>query len=184
MPTSLKVLFKTQQHKSAAIDNSSGNILMESTAVLQHRICWTEYCNGLHSYELLHPDTSLLQMNRTPTREVESLLMMREDVVQAAHSLVKARKSPRVHNIPFQLLGGNYNSPDSVRPEDLQDKGKAEGVDTIACHTLTKGSQPQTMSKLSYHQPNKPSWQDHAPNYPQPSEDQGSRTASRRTHRF
>ena len=49
----LKALTKTQQHTSAVIKDRSGNILMESTAVLNR---WTEYCIGLHSYEL-HPDT-------------------------------------------------------------------------------------------------------------------------------
>ena len=59
----LKALTKSQQHKSAVIEYSSGNILTESTAVLNQ---WTEYCSGLYNYEL-HPDTSLLQSNWTPT---------------------------------------------------------------------------------------------------------------------
>ena len=36
----LKALTKTQQHKSAVIEDSSGGILTESTAVLNR---WTEY---------------------------------------------------------------------------------------------------------------------------------------------
>ena len=55
----LKALTKTQQHKPAAIQDSSENILIESTSVLNQ---WTEYCSGLYNYEL-HPDTSLLQSN-------------------------------------------------------------------------------------------------------------------------
>ena len=51
----LKALTKTQQHKSVVIEDSSGNILTESTAVLNR---WTEYCRGLNYYEL-HPDTNL-----------------------------------------------------------------------------------------------------------------------------
>ena len=51
-----KALVKTQQHKSAGNEDSSRNILMESTAVLNR---WTEYCSGLYNSEL-HPDTSLL----------------------------------------------------------------------------------------------------------------------------
>ena len=58
----LKALTKTQRHKSAVIDDGSGNILKECTAVLNR---WTEYCNGIHNYEL-HPDTILLQSNQTP----------------------------------------------------------------------------------------------------------------------
>ena len=45
----LKALTKTQQHKLAAIEDSSGNILMESTAILNQ---WTEYCSGLYNYKL------------------------------------------------------------------------------------------------------------------------------------
>ena len=55
----LKTLTKTQQHKSAVIEDSNGNILMESTAVLNQ---WTEYRSGLYNYRL-HPDTSLVQSN-------------------------------------------------------------------------------------------------------------------------
>ena len=40
----LEDLTKIQQHKSAVIEDSSGNILIESTAVLNR---WTEYCSGL-----------------------------------------------------------------------------------------------------------------------------------------
>ena len=52
----LKALTKTQQHKSAVIEDSSGNISTESTAILNQ---WTQYCIDLYNYEL-HPDTSLL----------------------------------------------------------------------------------------------------------------------------
>ena len=43
----LKSLTKIQQLKS--FEDCSGNILTESTAVLNR---WTEYCNGLYCYEL------------------------------------------------------------------------------------------------------------------------------------
>ena len=91
----LKALTKTQQHKPAVIQDSSGNILMESIAVLNH---WTEYCSGLYNYEL-HSDASLPQSNQTLTQEAESLPMLREEVEKAVHSL-KAGKSPGVTNIP------------------------------------------------------------------------------------
>ena len=42
----LKALNKTQQRKSAVIKDSSGNILTESTSVLNQ---WTECCGGLYS---------------------------------------------------------------------------------------------------------------------------------------
>ena len=69
-------------------------------------------------------------------------------------------------------------------PEDLGDEGLAEGVDTVACHTFTKERQPQTMSKLSYHQPNQTSQQDHAPSYSQPTQDHGQGTAGKSTSKF
>ena len=45
---SLKALTKTQQRKLAVIEDSSGNILTESTAVLNR---WTEHCSGLYNYQ-------------------------------------------------------------------------------------------------------------------------------------
>ena len=60
--STLKALTKTQQRKSAVIEDSSGNILMESTAVLNR---WTECGSGLSNREL-HPDTNLLERNQTP----------------------------------------------------------------------------------------------------------------------
>ena len=49
-------------------------------------------------------------------------------------------------------------------PEDMGDEGMA-GVDTIVCHTFTNERQFKAMSELSYHQPNQPFQQDHAPSY-------------------
>ena len=51
-----KNLTKPKQHKSAVTKDSSGNILTESTAVLN---MWTEYCSGLYNYQL-HSNISLL----------------------------------------------------------------------------------------------------------------------------
>ena len=95
----LKALMKTQQHKSAVNKDSSGNILMESTAVLNQ---WTEYCSGLFNYKS-YPDTSLLLSNQTPTQEAESLPVLREEVEEAVHNL-KAGKFPGMDNIPSELL--------------------------------------------------------------------------------
>ena len=79
----LKALRNTQRRKSAGIEDSSGRILTESTAVLNR---WTENCSGLYNYEL-HPDTSLLQSNQTPTQVSESLPVLREEVEEAVRSL-------------------------------------------------------------------------------------------------
>ena len=48
---------KTRQHKSAVIEDSTGNIRTESTAVPNR---WTEYHSGLYNYEL-HLETHLFQ---------------------------------------------------------------------------------------------------------------------------
>ena len=95
----LKFLTKTQQHKSAGIEDRSGNIQTESTAVSNR---WTENCSGLYNYEL-HQDTSLLQSNHLPTQEAESLPVLRKEVKEAVHSL-NTGKSPGVKNIPFELF--------------------------------------------------------------------------------
>ena len=57
--STLKALTKTQQRKSAVIEDSSGKVLTDNTAVLNQ---WTEYRSDLYNYRL-HPDTSLLQSN-------------------------------------------------------------------------------------------------------------------------
>ena len=85
----LKALTKSQQHKSAVIEDSSRNILTESTALLNQ---WTEYCSDLYNYEL-HPDTSLLQRNQLPTQEAESLPVLRKEVEEAVRN-PRAGKSP------------------------------------------------------------------------------------------
>ena len=48
----LKAPTKTQQHKSAVIENSNGNILTENTSILNRQ---TEYCIGLYDFELHWP---------------------------------------------------------------------------------------------------------------------------------
>ena len=92
-------LTMTQQRKLAVIEDSSGNILTESTTVLKR---WTKYCCGLYNYEL-NPGTNLLQSNQTPTQETEIIPVMTEEVEEAVRSL-KAGMSPGVDNIPSELL--------------------------------------------------------------------------------
>ena len=66
----LKALTKTQQHKSAVIEDSSGNILTKNTAVLNR---WTEYCSGLYNYEL-HPDIANTRVTRPPRERLKAYL--------------------------------------------------------------------------------------------------------------
>ena len=103
----LKALTKTQQHEPAVIEDSSGNILTESTAILNQ---WTQYCIDLYNYEL-HPDTSLLQSNQSNTQAAESLPVLREEVEKAVRNS-RAGKSPGVDNIPSELLkNGGETTP-------------------------------------------------------------------------
>ena len=105
----LQALTKSQQHKSAVIKDNSGNILMESTAVVNQ---WTEYCSDLYNYEL-HPDTSLLESNQTPTQDAESLPVLREEVEEAVRNL-RAGRSPGVDNIPSELLKNGGDTTPTV----------------------------------------------------------------------
>ena len=72
----LEALTKTQQRKSAVIEASGRNILIESADVLNG---WTECCSGLYNCKL-HPDTSLLQNNQHPTQEAENPPVLRAEV--------------------------------------------------------------------------------------------------------
>ena len=73
--------------------------MTESTAVLNQ---WTEYCSDLYNYEL-HPDTSLLQSNQSPTHEAENLPVPREQAEEAVRNR-RTGKSPGVDNISSELL--------------------------------------------------------------------------------
>ena len=132
-----KTLTKSQQHKSAVIEDSNGKTLMESKAVLNR---WTEYCSDLFNYEL-HPDTSLLQSNHSPTQQAENLSVLREEVEEAVRNL-KAGKSPALDSSPSELLKNRGKATTTVltacMPEDLGDEGMANGVGTIAHCTLPK----------------------------------------------
>ena len=77
-----KALIKTQLHTSVVTEDSCGNVLTESTYVLNR---WTECRIDLPNYEL-HPDTNLLQTNQTLTQEAESLPVLREEAEEAMRS--------------------------------------------------------------------------------------------------
>ena len=66
---SLKTLTKTQQHKSAVIEDSNGNILMESTAVLNP---WREYCSGLYNYSI--QTLAYSRVTRLPQKRLKTYL--------------------------------------------------------------------------------------------------------------
>ena len=97
--STLKALTKTSQPRANVIDDKDGNLLTDSDEVLKR---WTEYCSNLYNYEL-HPDTSILQNNQTPTESLDSPPIMKEEV-EAAIRHLKAGKSPGVDNIPSELI--------------------------------------------------------------------------------
>ena len=116
MNNTLKALTKSKQRKSAVIEDSSRDILMESTAILNQ---WTEYCSDVYSYEH-HPDTSLLQSNQSPTQEAESLPVLREEADEVVRN-PRAGKSPGVDNIPSELR---------------KDGGETTTVLTVICQNI------------------------------------------------
>ena len=70
----LKAVTKSQQHKSAVIEDSSGNILMKSTAVLNQ---YNEYCSDLYNYELLS-DIAYSRATRLPHKKRKACLCRRK----------------------------------------------------------------------------------------------------------
>ncbi|XP_066285795.1 uncharacterized protein [Branchiostoma lanceolatum] len=95
----LKTLTKTQQPRAAVIEDSSGNLLTENTAVLDR---WTEYCTELYNYEL-QPDTAKLNNPHWAERVPDDLPILRDEVADAVRSM-KLGKSPGIDNIPAELL--------------------------------------------------------------------------------
>ena len=106
----LKALTRTQQHASAVLEDSSGNILTESTAVLSR---WIEFCGGLYNYEL-RPNTILLQSKTT--KRAESLPVLREEAEEAMRSQKAEKVSWSGQHFLWaaeQWRWGNHNCPDS-----------------------------------------------------------------------
>jgi hypothetical protein len=94
----LKKITNPQQNKTTVIEDSSGELLTESFAVLTR---WTEYCRELYNYPI-EPDISLLDSDLSQ-RETAQLPVLKEEVEEAIRSL-KTGKSPGVDNIPGELL--------------------------------------------------------------------------------
>ena len=55
----------------------------------------------MYNYKI-HPNTSLLQSNQTPTQEAKSLSVLREEAEEAVRRL-NAEKSPGMDYIPSEL---------------------------------------------------------------------------------
>ena len=94
----LRKLTKTHQVRSTAIEDNSGELLTESSAVLNR---WTEYCQELYNFPI-QPDTALLDRNAA-ARSLSPLPVMKEEVEEAIRSLPPG-KSPGADNVPAELL--------------------------------------------------------------------------------
>ena len=97
--STLKKLTKTQQNRASVIEDSSGELLTESSAVLTR---WTQYCQELYNYPI-QPDNGLIKGDITPQREPSPIPVLREEVEEAIRSL-PIGKSPGADNIPAELL--------------------------------------------------------------------------------
>ena len=67
----LNPLTKIQRHKSADIEDSSGNVLTESTAVLNRE---TEYRSGLYNYENSIHTLAYFRVTRPPQKRLRAYL--------------------------------------------------------------------------------------------------------------
>ena len=94
----LKDLTKTQQNKSPIIEDSAGEPLTDSAAILKR---WTEYCRDLYNYPI-SPDRTFLDPNG-PEKISSTLPVLKEEVEEAIRSL-PAGKSPGADNIPAELI--------------------------------------------------------------------------------
>lgn len=95
----LKKLTKTEQSKTAVIEDSEGTLLTESSAVMDR---WTEYCQKLYNHPI-QPDYSLLEEDPRPRKEPSPLPVLKEEVEEAIRSLPSG-KAPGADNIPAELL--------------------------------------------------------------------------------
>jgi len=95
----LKKLTKPLQTKSSVIEDSSGNLLTESSAALNR---WSEYCQELYNYPI-QPDKSIIEEEAATSRVPSPLPILREEVEEAIRSL-PVGKSPGADNILAELL--------------------------------------------------------------------------------
>ena len=68
----LKALIKTQQHKSAVIEDGNGNILTESTTVLNRL---TEYCSGIETANSIQT-LAYSRVTRAPVKNLKAYLCL------------------------------------------------------------------------------------------------------------
>ena len=96
--STLKTLTKTSQNKTNVIEDKEGNLLTESSAVLQR---WTEYCNELYNYQL-HPDPNIIKNSHRNEQERDPPILQTE--IDDAIKKLKKGKSPGIDNVPSELI--------------------------------------------------------------------------------
>ena len=67
----LKLLTKSHQTRLTVIDDKSGNLLTEETAVIKR---WTEHSEELYNYELRH-DTIIILCRQTQCADCDNVLL-------------------------------------------------------------------------------------------------------------
>lgn len=104
--TTLKALTRTNQTKTAGIEDGNGKLLTKADDVSKR---WTEYCKGLYNIEL-NTNPGILNTNRRIERETTPPILKEE--VQHAIKYLKPNKSPGIDNVPSELIrhGGEATS--------------------------------------------------------------------------
>ena len=141
----MKLLTKAQQNKTTAIEDKGGNLLTESSEVLN---IWAECCKELYIFPI-QPDTSILEREKRPPVEPSPLPIMREEVEAATRSL-PSDKSSGADNITSHtslaktLLQGNL--------EDDRKRGRQAKCWTDNLKEWTRLDSP-TMTRLAEDRP-------------------------------
>ena len=93
----VKDLTNTKQERTTTIQDKDGKVLTEDQDILKR---WTEYCADLYNHRATgDPDV----LNVPPVTDTDKYPILREEVEAAVKSLKKGR-SPRIDNIPTELV--------------------------------------------------------------------------------
>lgn len=106
----LKTQTKTQQIRSAIIEDKAGSLLTEKAAVTKG---WTEYCQELYNSPI-RPDPNILVNSTKPNSESKDAPILQAEVEEAVRSL-KPGKSPGIDNIPAELWDVIYRGQESIK---------------------------------------------------------------------
>ena len=97
--STIKKITKVEQPRTSVIEDKEGNVLTESSAVLNR---WTEYCKELYNHKL-NVNKDDLKKTEKRLSNSENTQILREEVEEAVKKM-KNGKSPGVDNIPGELI--------------------------------------------------------------------------------